>query len=147
VELVVPFRRKFREEHGMASRRVAAEKLAQLKELAHGWGRIIAEEAYGENGPGLDVDLAMMDDIAFEVAQSLSAGTCEELTRRQAQQMPEAQPCPVCGEECLAEPQDDSGGHTRPVVARSGTFELAEPCYFCGRCQRSFFPSAERAAD
>ena len=70
-----------------------------MKELAHGWEKIIAEEAYGENGPGLDVDLATMDDLAFEVAQALSAGICEELTRRQAEQMPEAQPCPLCGQE------------------------------------------------
>jgi hypothetical protein len=131
----------------MASRTLSEERLAQLKELVHGWGKIVAEEAYGEDGPGLDVDLGMMDDIAFEVAQSLSSGVCEELTRRQAQRMPEAQPCPVCGEGCSAEPEDDSGGHSRPVIARCGTFELAEPCYFCNRCQRSFFPSAERAAD
>lgn len=124
----------------MASRTLSEGKLAELKELAHGWAKIIAEVAYGEDGPGLDVDLATMDDIAFEVGRALSAGTCEELTRRQAQQIPEVQPCPVCGGECSAEPEDDSGGHTRPLVARSGTFELAEACYFCDRCQRSFFP-------
>ena len=119
----------------MASRTLSEERLAQLTELAHGWGKIVAEEAYGENGPGLDVDLATMDDMAFEVAQALSAGVCEELTRRQAQQMPEAQPCPVCGQECLAEPEDDSGvasillaakqvrfgrGHTSPKRKRGG---------------------------
>ena len=69
----------------MASRTLSDEKLAGLKELAHGWAKIIAEAAYGEDGPGLDVDLATMDDIAFEVGRALSAGTCVELTRRQAQ--------------------------------------------------------------
>ena len=53
----------------MALERLSQEKRTQLKGLAHGWGKIIAEEAYGENGPGVGVDLATMGDLGFEVAQ------------------------------------------------------------------------------
>jgi len=45
VELVGFVGPKFRQEQGMASQTLSEEKLAELKELAHGWGKIIAEAA------------------------------------------------------------------------------------------------------
>ena len=41
----------------MAARKLNAEDLTHIQELAKGWGKIIVRQHWGEKGPGLDVDL------------------------------------------------------------------------------------------
>ena len=130
----------------MAGHGLSQAGLERLREMARACGKAVAQEAYGDRGPGLDVDLAGIEEIAWAVAQGITQGTCEELTRRQARELPMAQPCPACGQECVVEYDESSRDDTRPMRVRSGSFQLKEPRAWCDRCERSFFPSASRVA-
>jgi hypothetical protein len=44
----------------MATRKLAPEELQAVKRLAKQWGKIVVKHAFGEQGPGLDVDFAQM---------------------------------------------------------------------------------------
>lgn len=51
----------------MPSHLLTDEKRRDLVEFSKGWGKIAAENAYGPEGPGLDVDLAGLEEIAVEL--------------------------------------------------------------------------------
>src|SRR5207249_11927092 len=80
----------------MATRKLSPEELQAVSRLAKQWGKIVVRHAFGEQGPGLDVDLAQMEEVAYAAAQGLSAGALEEATARQGEQLGEQQPCPQC---------------------------------------------------
>ena len=133
--------RKFKEEQKMSKKQSEAEKLAELRDLARGWGKLLAGEAFGPEGPGLDVDLATMEELAMEAADAMVEGTLATLVRRQADRLGDTQACPACGSvECLER-------RVRPFRVRSGALELEEPVAHCSKCRRDFFPSAVRAED
>lgn len=126
----------------MATTSMDQPDLGELKELAHGWGRIFAKEAFGEQGPGLDVDLTSMESVALVGAKALMAGVCEALTERQAQRFADPQPCPGCGQPGRRKPE----AKHRTIQLRVGEFDWAEPVYECPNCRRDFFPSTHRDA-
>ncbi len=124
----------------MAARKLEAEDLKHIEELAKGWGKIIVRQQWGEQGPGLDVDLTEMEDVAMAAVRALLAGTLEVATQRQASQLGSEQACPDCGKMCLLKHEE------RPIVVRTGsTFEHHEPKAHCPACRRDFFPSASGA--
>jgi len=136
----------------MPSHQLREEKRRALVELAEGWGRIAAGEAYGPDGPGLDVDLAGLEEIAVQMQQALLKGFCEATTQQQGGRLPQTLACPQCGAECEVEPREgkrppDRKGRSRSMQLRGGAFELVEPRCYCRSCRRSFFPSADGAAD
>ena len=118
----------------MAKRKLTPEQLVAVEELAKQWGKIVAKNAYGEGGPGLDVDFDEMEQIAAAATRGLARGTLEQLTQQQAEQLPTALPCPNCQKSCPVQ--------TRPrqVVARGATVTLHEPVAHCPACRRDFFP-------
>lgn len=130
----------------MVAHRLSEDKRRELIDFALGYGKILAGEAYGLQGPGLDVDLAGLEDIVTQLQQALLKGFCETVTTRQAQRVAEVLPCPTCGQECAVErpKQNDT---SRAMQLRGGMFELAEPKCYCRSCRRSFFPAADGAAD
>lgn len=111
------------------------EQLQKVRELAAGWGKIIARQAFGEDGPDLDVDFAALEQLATAAAQGLTEGTLTSLLEQHAQRLGEQQPCPACGRPCAVrrEPRDL---HVRggPALAQS------EPICHCPDCRRDFFP-------
>ena len=48
----------------MSQRTVSAEKLQEIRELAAQWGKIVARRAFGDAGPGLDIDFSTMEQVA-----------------------------------------------------------------------------------
>ncbi len=52
----------------MARRTFTPEELQELRALAARWGKIVARRAFGDAGPGLDVDLDAMEQIARAAA-------------------------------------------------------------------------------
>jgi len=129
---------------------VTEERKQELLVWAERMGRTAAEQAYGEKGPGLEVTLTEMEDLVVEVQRAFGKGMCEELTSRQAQQLPETLPCPACGRECRVErPEEgeEKEKRTRRIQTRSGSFDLVEPRAYCRHCRRSFFPSTGGVAD
>jgi hypothetical protein len=135
----------------MPSPRLKDEKVQQLAAVAQAYGKMLADQAYGPEGPGLDVDLATMEDLAVTMQEALLKGMCEQLTRQQAARVPASQPCPTCGGECEVEPpppdDPDRKDSSRRMQTRGGAFDLAEPRCYCRSCRRSFFPSADGLED
>ena len=106
----------------MATRKPTAEDLKRIEELAKRWGKIIVREQWGEQGPGLDVDLTQMEDIGMAAVRGLLAGTLESATQQQGAQLGEQQPCPECGRNCPLKHEE------RPIVVRGGgSFGHREP--------------------
>lgn len=122
----------------MGSRKLTPQDLDSITQLAKSWGRIVVRRAFGEQGPGLDVDLTQMEEMALAAARGVTAGALEEATAQQAQQLGAEQPCPQCGHACPV------GMDERPLKVQGGVFQHREPKCYCPTCRRDFFPSASR---
>ncbi|VTR98521.1 Uncharacterized protein OS=Rhodopirellula sp. SWK7 GN=RRSWK_00014 PE=4 SV=1 [Gemmata massiliana] len=122
----------------MAKHKLTPEQLAGVKELAKQWGKIVARRAYGEGGPDLGVDFDQMEQISAAASAGLVEGTLEQLTRTQAQKLPDELPRPTCHKVRPVQ--------TRPrdVVARGATVTLQEPVAHCPACRRDFFPPTDQ---
>lgn len=118
----------------MARRPFTPEELLELRHLAAQWGRIVARRAFGDDGPGLDVDFEMMEQIAHVAAQGLTEGTLHTLLEGQAAALGEEQPCPDCGRPCPV------GRQERPLRAKGVELRPREPVCHCPACRRDFFP-------
>ena len=119
----------------MTSTKLSRRKLNEVREVAEGWGKLLAREAFPD-GPGLDVSLADMEDIAAVATEAIVKGAVETMTGQQAESLGEQAACPTCGKLCHVEQK------TRDVIVRGGTASLDEPKAHCSRCRRDFFPSA-----
>jgi hypothetical protein len=120
----------------MATRKLSPEELQAVARLAKQWGKIVVKQAFGEQGPGLDVDFAQMEEVASAAARGLTEGALEVAAMRQGQLLGEKQPCPQCGQLCTV------GREERPVRVKGGVLSLSEPKCHCLTCRRDFFPSA-----
>jgi hypothetical protein len=124
----------------MAASPLTPQELQNLRDLAAQWGKIVARRAFGDAGPGLDVDLLALEEVADAAARGLLEGPLATLLQQQAQALPGDQPCPGCGRLCPV------GHEPRPLRCRDGTFTYHEPVCHCPDCRRDFFPSAPRLA-
>ena len=124
----------------MSQRPLSAEKLAEVRELAAGWGKIIARRILGEGADGFDLDLTAMEEVAQAAARGLTEGTLATLLDHQAQALPAEVPCPDCGRPCPATHED------RELAVKGGRLTLHEPACHCPDCRRDFFPPAGRPA-
>ena len=120
----------------MATRKLSPEELQAVSRLAKQWGKIVVKHAFGEEGPGLDVDFAQMEEVACAAARGLTEGALEAATAQQGQLLGEKQPCPRCGKLCTV------GSEERSLRAKGGVVPLREPKCYCPTCRRDFFPSA-----
>ena len=116
------------------------QDLQKIRDLAAQWGKIVARRAFGEQGPGSDVDLAAMEEVALAAAAGLTEGTLTTLLEQQAQTLTEQQACPGCGCLCPLRRQP------RPLDVRGGSLQLSEPICHCPDCRRDFFPPTDRSA-
>ena len=123
----------------MARTQFTPEELQELRKLAAAWGKIVSRRAFGDDGPGLDVDFRTMEQIASAAAAGLTEGTLQLLLEQQADKLPEQQPCPDCGRLCATQP------HTRPLTARGAHLAQVERAAHCPDCRRDFFPPAAPA--
>src|SRR5689334_12188049 len=85
----------------MARRDFTPEEIHELRHLAAQWGKIVSRRAFGDDGPGLDVDFATMEQIALAAAAGITEGTLQSLLEQQAAALGEQRPCPDCGRLCL----------------------------------------------
>ena len=46
--------------------------------MAYGWGKIVSRRAYGEEGPGLDIDFESIESMAVDIGQAVIKGAIEE---------------------------------------------------------------------
>jgi hypothetical protein len=124
----------------MAGEARIERKRREIEELAQGWGKLLAREAFPD-GVGLDVDLLMMEEIAVTAAKSLVRGAIETMAEDQTETLGTERPCPGCGKLCQLDRR------SRPIQVRGGPAELKEPAAHCSTCRRDFFPSASGAQD
>jgi hypothetical protein len=120
----------------MGAQKLTAADLDRVRELARQWGKVIVRHAFGEQGPGLEVDMIQMEEVATAAVQGLAAGTLESATLQQAQTMSTEHACPTCGRAC------SSHREQRTVQGLDGPFTHDEPACYCLTCRRDFFPSA-----
>lgn len=112
---------------------------SQVCDLARGWGKILAAEAF-PHGVGLDVDFNRIEDLAGEGARALVQGMAREAVWQQGLALGDVQPCPTCGKECRVEWSE------RTIQTRYGDVEIPEPHCHCTACRRDFFPSKDASA-
>lgn len=118
----------------MAQGKLSEQKLQEIRELAAGWGKIVARRA-SESGQPLD--FWDMEQFAAAAAAGLTEGTLGVLLEQQAQSLDQQQPCPDCGRLCLV------GHEDRPLAVKGGaSVNLHEPVCHCPDCRRDFFPPA-----
>ena len=123
----------------MATRKLTPEELQAVTRLAKQWGKIVVRQAFGESGPGLDVDFAQMEEVARAAAQGVTAGAIEAATMQQGIPLGERQPCPKCDKLCSVAPAE------RPFHRKGAEVQLREPKCYCPTCRRDFFPSASHS--
>jgi hypothetical protein len=108
---------------------------SDLGDMAYGWGKIVTRRAYGEEGPGLDLDFDSIESLAVDMGQAVIRGAIEDALRIQSQRLGDHQPCPGCGRDC---PMTKA---PRTIQVRGGTVQYDEPVCHCPACRRDFFPS------
>ncbi len=119
----------------MSSGKLSERKLREIEEVAAGWGKLLARETFPQ-GPGLDVTLADMEEVAAQAAKAIVRGAVETMTGEQAKQFGGELPCPTCERMCAVKRK------RRPIKVRGGEATLDEPVGHCPACRRDFFPSA-----
>jgi hypothetical protein len=124
----------------MAHRELSPQRLQEIRELAAQWGKIVARRAFGDFGPGTDVDLSMMEAIARAASTGLLEGTLSTLLQQQTQVLGPQHPCPDCGQPCPVQHED------RPLIAPNAQVNYHEPRCHCPRCRRDFFPPPDCSA-
>jgi hypothetical protein len=117
---------------------LSPQDLREIRELAARWGKIVARHAFGDQGPGTEVDLSAMEQVA-RAAAGLTEGTLTTLLEQQAQALGPQWPCPTCGRPCPVRRAE------RTLACRDGTLAHHEPLCHCPDCRRDFFPPAAPA--
>jgi hypothetical protein len=118
----------------MPRRQFSPQDLREIRELAARWGQIVARHAFGPEGPGTEVDLTAMEQVARAAAAGLTEGTLTTLLEQQARALGAEQPCPGCGRPCPVRRAE------RTLACRDGTLTQSEPVCHCPDCRRDFFP-------
>jgi hypothetical protein len=124
----------------MAARELPPQLLQEIRDLAAGWGKIVARQAFGEGGPGLDTDFDAMEQLARAAAAGLTEGTLGTLLEQHAQAVGPQAPCPDCGTPCALHREG------RTLHLPGGTLPQSEPVGHCPACRRDFFPPAAATA-
>ena len=132
--------RKYKAVLTMSQRKLSPQDLQQIRELAARWGKIIARQAFGEAGPGTDVDLDAMEQVAGAAAAGLTEGTLATLLEQQAHLLGTEQACPGCGRRCRVDRAE------RLLTFRGLQLNQNEPISHCPDCRRDFFPPTAAAA-
>jgi len=135
-DFALPSLSNLKDGNAMVARKLSPEELQAVARLAKQWGKIVVRRAFGDHGPGLDVDFAQMEQVAQAAAQGLTEGALEEATTQQGQHLGQRQPCPQCGRLCTIRHAE------RPLRVKGTVLRLREPECRCPTCRRDFFPSA-----
>jgi len=118
----------------MPQQPLSPQDLREIRALAAHWGKIVARHAFGAEGPGTEVDLSAMEQVARAAASGLTEGTLTTLLEQQALALGPEQPCPDCGRPCLVRRAE------RTLTCRDGPLTQSEPLCHCPDCRRDFFP-------
>src|SRR5437763_6762446 len=87
---------KFKDERTMPFTKGQPDDRSDLRDLVYGWGKVVTRRAFGDAGPGLELDCDSIESLAVDMAQTLTRGTIEEILRQQFQLLGDHQLCPEC---------------------------------------------------
>lgn len=118
----------------MPHRELPPALLEEIRSLAANWGKIVSRRAFGDDGPGLDIDLDTMEQVVHAAAAGLSEGALALFLEQQAQTLGPQQPCPACGTVCPVRREP------RLLTTREAALPTSEPVCHCPACRRDFFP-------
>lgn len=104
---------------------------------------LLAKERFGRDGPPINTTFAEIEAFGHQAGRMLGRSLDEHLTYEHAEHFQQAS-CPTCG---ACGESDAARKKTRPLETVDGKIPLAEPAFHCPRCDRAFFPSAERTGD
>ena len=104
---------------------LSPQDLREVRELAARWGKVVARYAFGPEGPGTEVDLGAMEQVARAAAAGLTEGTLTTLLEQQALALGPQQPCPDCGRPCPVRRAE------RTLACRDGSLTQSEPLGHC----------------
>ncbi len=105
---------------------------------------LLAQEKYGPGPPPIDTTFAEIEDFGHQAGRMLGRSLDEHLTLEHAEHFQEAT-CPTCAASGESDAADNK--KTRPLQTQDGKMPLAEPVFHCPKCDRDFFPSADRTCD
>lgn len=117
------------------------EEQSNLSKMAYGWGKIVSRRAFGDEGPGLDIDFDSIETLAVDISRSVLKGIIEETLKTQMKLLGDHQPCPKCGRASPVKTKP------RPIQVRGGAIDYEEPVCHCPACRRDFFPGTPELAD
>ena len=116
----------------MTKGKPSQQQLAEIRELAAEWGKIVVRRLGPESG---GLDFAAMEQIAVAAAAGLTEGTLGVLLHQQVQSLGAEHPCPDCGRACPVQHED------RTLTVKGGAeVPLHEPVCHRPDCRRDFFP-------
>ena len=92
----------------MASKEARERKLKEIQEIAGGWGKMIAREAFPD-GPGLEVTLADMEEYAVAASRALVKGAVESMTATQGEESGQRGSMPDLWQDVAAEEEIEAG--------------------------------------
>jgi hypothetical protein len=124
----------------MPRRKLPPKVLQEIRDFAAQWGQIVSRRAFGDGGPGADVDIDVMEQVARAAAGGVLEGTLTTALEKQASSLGDKQPCPQCGRLCEVRRE------IRPLAVHGGTILQSEPVCHCPDCRRDFFPPASSVA-
>ncbi len=125
----------------MAMMKTVESRREELVQAARLLGENLSRRSFGERGPDLNVTLADLEQFLRPLVQAMAGGFLAVSAGEQAQRLAETLPCPTCGRECSREERE------RTLTAADGPLAWSEPVCHCEHCERSFFPSTDRAQD
>lgn len=125
----------------MAISSAVEAKRDELLQVARLMGENLSRRTFGERGPDLQVTLADLEQLLRPIVQVVTAGFLAVSVEEQSSRLSGNLPCPSCGHEC------SRSEHKRTLRAEHGPFTWSEPKCHCPRCERSFFPAADRVED
>ena len=125
----------FKDEHTMPFTKSQTDDPSDLRDMAYGWGKVVSRRAYGDDGPGLDIDFDSIESLALDIGQAVIQGAIEETLKTQLKLLGDHQACPGCARACPVKIA------SRTIQVRGGPIEYDEPVCHCPACRRDFFPS------
>ena len=116
---------------------LSAEARQKFDELV----ALLSEERYGPEGPPIETTFAEIEHFGHQAGRMLGRSLDEHLAHEHGEHFSEAC-CPTC--DVCGEPDAPKSKKTRTLQTQDGNIPLAEPAFHCPKCDRDFFPSANR---
>lgn len=111
----------------------------ELLQIARLHGENLSRRAFGERGPDLQVTLSDLEQFLRPIVAAMASGFLAASAEEQTQRLGEELPCPTCGQGCQRKSRE------RTLTGEQGAFSWDEAVCHCPVCDRSFFPSTDRA--